>query len=245
MLRSTAEPRRRWTCIAIGSGLLASLKSTGASERIPVEFWEPIGRAMQNIEAHVESTDDRELGNSGVMKELAESVRTVTVLTADKVHPETCRGFRTMYFDGAVERLAEVEERARTQPPMGLFVGSLEDAIEAVEKALRWFSELPSPQSKKYSAEQARTIVTLGKRTLADLQQRVAKRDAAPVRAQPATAPAPAPRACPKCDHSNDRDAKFCESCGLALASRVCSACGVTSSAEATFCKGCGKQVTS
>ena len=213
--------------------LLESLRSPEARERIAVEFLEPIGRAAVNLEAHVESTEASELGKGRVMQELAEDVRLLAILTGDTIHQDTRRRFRTMYFDSAVERLAGLEESARTsRTPLFSNESSLEDAIGPVETALRWFADLPSPQSQKYSADQARTIVTLSKQTLADLRERLAPR-------RPANAPTT--RDCPGCRRSNDADAKFCESCGVPLGSRTCS-CGAVSSPEATFCKGCGQR---
>ncbi len=44
---------------------------------------------------------------------------------------------------------------------------------------------------------------------------------------------------CPKCGADNDKDAKFCKSCGAAL-SRVCPKCGTPNSADAKFCDNCG-----
>ena len=47
---------------------------------------------------------------------------------------------------------------------------------------------------------------------------------------------------CPTCHTQNDRDAKFCDNCGEALA-RGCASCGKVNDADAKFCDGCGKSL--
>ena len=47
---------------------------------------------------------------------------------------------------------------------------------------------------------------------------------------------------CPKCDHDNAAQAKFCEQCATPLA-RVCGNCGSAVSATAKFCSDCGHLV--
>jgi hypothetical protein len=44
---------------------------------------------------------------------------------------------------------------------------------------------------------------------------------------------------CPKCGHSNDTDAKFCDECGSALL-KTCPACGESNDGDAKFCDACG-----
>ncbi|MGV0851535.1 ATP-binding protein [Mycolicibacterium phlei] len=46
-------------------------------------------------------------------------------------------------------------------------------------------------------------------------------------------------RTCAACGTANEEDARFCESCGGALA-RVCATCGLQSRPTARFCRGCG-----
>lgn len=55
--------------------------------------------------------------------------------------------------------------------------------------------------------------------------------------------PAPPAVTCPSCQASNPAGAKFCASCGTALAPvvRHCTECGVELPAGAKFCPGCGK----
>jgi membrane protease subunit (stomatin/prohibitin family) len=95
-------------------------------------------------------------------------------------------------------------------------------------------------------AHGVQAILTVSKKTLADLREKLASRKATrvPATSAPAAkglaAKAPAARDCPKCGHSNDADAKFCDSCGGGLDSQACSAC-VANGAQAKFCKGCGK----
>jgi hypothetical protein len=211
-----------------------------------VEFWEHIWLEAEDLQFHVENTDPKDLGNGRLMKELAEAAVMVTTLTGDKIHPDTRRGFRTKYFDEAVERVAELEADAHKLPALNMTADALETAIKSAETALRWFDELPAPQSKKYSAERARTIVTLGKQTLDGLHEKLGKRKPAPA---PGVTPAkptsvPASRACSKCGAANDADAKFCESCGLSFAARACSSCNAANKADAKFCKACGKPLT-
>jgi hypothetical protein len=229
--------------------LLEKIRSPDAPKRIPVEFWEHIWLEAEDLQFHVENTDPKDLGNGRLMKELAEAAVMVATLTGDQIHPDTRRGFRTKYFDGAVEKCAQLEAEAhKPQILLHLTADSLEQAIKSAETALRWFDELPAPQSKKYSAEQARTIVTLSKQTLDGLHEKLGERR------KPAPAPAPAPakptsvptaHACSKCGAANDTDAKFCESCGLSFAARACSSCNAANKADAKFCKACGKPLTS
>ncbi len=47
---------------------------------------------------------------------------------------------------------------------------------------------------------------------------------------------------CPKCDHENSAEAKFCEHCGAPLA-RLCAYCGNSTSSTAKFCPQCGHPV--
>jgi class 3 adenylate cyclase len=47
---------------------------------------------------------------------------------------------------------------------------------------------------------------------------------------------------CPRCQHANPGDAKFCLECGSRLA-RACGACGTELPAAAKFCKECGQAV--
>ena len=53
-----------------------------------------------------------------------------------------------------------------------------------------------------------------------------------------------AERRCTSCGETNPRDARFCMSCGDALA-RVCRACAKSLPAEAKFCLHCGSKVAS
>src|SRR5262245_9287162 len=46
---------------------------------------------------------------------------------------------------------------------------------------------------------------------------------------------------CPRCQHENRSEAKFCEECGTALASLACAKCGATLSSAARFCHECGQ----
>ena len=48
---------------------------------------------------------------------------------------------------------------------------------------------------------------------------------------------------CPKCEHRNDADAKFCDDCGAALAV-MCAKCGEANDADAKFCSACGTAVS-
>lgn len=48
---------------------------------------------------------------------------------------------------------------------------------------------------------------------------------------------------CPACGVQNARGARFCDSCGAALA-RTCPACGAQNDADARFCDGCGSALT-
>lgn len=49
---------------------------------------------------------------------------------------------------------------------------------------------------------------------------------------------------CPKCDHANDDDARFCSGCGTALVSTIpCPACSTVNDADAKFCDSCGASI--
>ena len=48
---------------------------------------------------------------------------------------------------------------------------------------------------------------------------------------------------CPRCQHENPREARFCEECATSLA-RTCSNCGTPLSATAKFCHACAHPVT-
>jgi class 3 adenylate cyclase/tetratricopeptide (TPR) repeat protein len=48
---------------------------------------------------------------------------------------------------------------------------------------------------------------------------------------------------CPKCQHNNQDDAKFCNACGHKL-DLICSNCGKTNPPGSKFCKECGKELT-
>jgi hypothetical protein len=50
---------------------------------------------------------------------------------------------------------------------------------------------------------------------------------------------------CPACGADNDTDARFCDTCGAALAAqKPCSACGKPNDTDARFCDGCGRQLS-
>jgi membrane protease subunit (stomatin/prohibitin family) len=62
--------------------------------------------------------------------------------------------------------------------------------------------------------------------------------------AAPTPAAAPAGLACTQCGAVNAAGAKFCASCGTALASALhCTSCGAQSPAGAKFCQGCGSKL--
>ena len=46
---------------------------------------------------------------------------------------------------------------------------------------------------------------------------------------------------CPSCGTSNDKDAKFCDECGTAMA-KSCPSCGEANDGDAKFCNGCGNR---
>ncbi len=48
--------------------------------------------------------------------------------------------------------------------------------------------------------------------------------------------------ACPACGEENDTDARFCKSCGAALA-KLCPACKAENVPEARFCDKCGSEL--
>ena len=48
------------------------------------------------------------------------------------------------------------------------------------------------------------------------------------------------PMKCPKCQHENTVEAKFCEQCAAPLAGRICANCGSEVSPTAKFCAQCG-----
>ena len=48
---------------------------------------------------------------------------------------------------------------------------------------------------------------------------------------------------CPRCQHENPPESKFCLGCGTRL-SPTCSACGVDLPAESRFCNKCGAPVS-
>lgn len=59
--------------------------------------------------------------------------------------------------------------------------------------------------------------------------------------------PTKAPMAirCPKCDSLNDEDARFCKSCGEALAKLfACPDCGEMNDPDARFCDACGRALS-
>ncbi len=47
---------------------------------------------------------------------------------------------------------------------------------------------------------------------------------------------------CPKCQHENPKDARFCNSCGHQL-EIACSECGKVNPSESSFCNSCGKEL--
>jgi hypothetical protein len=47
---------------------------------------------------------------------------------------------------------------------------------------------------------------------------------------------------CPSCRAANDHDARFCDSCGTAMA-RSCPSCGTAVDGEARFCSSCGASI--
>ena len=49
---------------------------------------------------------------------------------------------------------------------------------------------------------------------------------------------------CPKCNHENREEAKFCEECGQKL-SLICPKCGSELRENAKFCDKCGTKITS
>jgi membrane protease subunit (stomatin/prohibitin family) len=58
-------------------------------------------------------------------------------------------------------------------------------------------------------------------------------------------AAAPAAQACPKCQHANPVDARFCSGCGTTLAkppagTQACGKCGSACPSDAKFCLSCG-----
>ena len=49
---------------------------------------------------------------------------------------------------------------------------------------------------------------------------------------------------CPSCAHANPETARFCNACGVALASR-CPGCGADNPPGARFCNACGTALAS
>ncbi len=47
---------------------------------------------------------------------------------------------------------------------------------------------------------------------------------------------------CPKCGHSNNADAKFCDECGASI-STACPSCGQVNDHDAKFCCNCGSKL--
>ena len=47
---------------------------------------------------------------------------------------------------------------------------------------------------------------------------------------------------CPKCNHSNKKEAKFCEQCGAPLVS-TCQNCGGEINPDSAYCPHCGKKI--
>ena len=47
---------------------------------------------------------------------------------------------------------------------------------------------------------------------------------------------------CPKCNTSQDANAKFCDNCGTALA-KVCNKCNEENDSDAMYCKNCGNRL--
>jgi len=47
---------------------------------------------------------------------------------------------------------------------------------------------------------------------------------------------------CPKCNHNNREEAKFCEECGANLQS-ICPMCGSELRPQAKFCDNCGTRI--
>jgi hypothetical protein len=205
---------------------------------VPVEFRAALYPRLENLLWHIEHTAESELGDAQSMQELVGDLGFVHVLCSGKFSEETQRNFRTSCFEGAVEGLADMVERPdrfRGTVVEGLKSGMLANRIEWVETTLAWFSERPSPQSKKYNAEQTRAILSLGRQALESLRRTNKSSSAG---AQSVT-----PKVCPKCAKENGADAGFRKSCGQALASPVCSVCNLQNDADATFCNRCGNRV--
>jgi hypothetical protein len=201
-------------------------------ESIPVEFRGAVLSHLENLASHIANTEEKDLGDSQWMRELGESLGFLRVVCSGKFSEESQRNFRTHGFDASVERLADLIERPDGPHP-SLRGMNLEDAIASVEISLRWFAERPAPQSKKYSAEQARTILALGRKALEASQ--VPSRPSESARSMPQ-------RLCANCGKANDDDAGFCKSCGQAFGA-TCSGCGLTQDADAAFCKRCGSRL--
>ncbi len=53
----------------------------------------------------------------------------------------------------------------------------------------------------------------------------------------------PAGKACASCGAANRSGAKFCKSCGVAMAPSACAECGEALARDATFCDACGAKV--
>ena len=47
---------------------------------------------------------------------------------------------------------------------------------------------------------------------------------------------------CPKCEHANDLEARFCHECGAAI-TKTCVSCGRVNEGDAKFCNGCGSRM--
>ena len=49
---------------------------------------------------------------------------------------------------------------------------------------------------------------------------------------------------CPRCQHENSDDSRFCGECGSGLANEItCSSCGRSSPPDQKFCNGCGTRL--
>jgi ribosomal protein L40E len=197
---------------------------------LPIEFRSALYPRLENLRFHVESTTDKELGDRDYLRELGEDLGFCVLLTSGKYSKETQQNFRTAAFEGSVERLSAAVERAGKGLGREPYESPLEDLISEVETTLKWFSDLPTPRSQKYSAAQATTLIALARDAIAKRTPPVQRINE------------PAPRdECPKCSAANAPDAVFCKRCGAALGARSCRKCGQANDADAAFCNKCGE----
>ncbi len=202
------------------------------AESIPIEFHQALGLELEELTAHIETTAEKDLGDARLMHQLGESLSYASLFSSGRWSEETQTNARTAFFDTSIEELTGGLEQLNDRTMPSLAAMPLERAIPKVETALRWFAERPVPRSKKYSADQARTMLALAKQSLASHQAKHGGGSAAPH--------APARRPCAKCGKANDPDATFCAACGHALGALTCAKCGVKQDADAAFCKRCG-----